>query len=74
MRELIKCPNCGESYYTERYTTSTAMYFPPVWKNGVNLNPDRNIHTTYCTCMNCHKEFSYSTNGGEKIEYTLTDL
>lgn len=53
------CPNCGESYYMENYSMSTAMYFPPIYKDGVNINPDRNIHTTYCTCMNCGKEFSY---------------
>ena len=57
------CPNCGESYYMENYSRSTAMYFPPIYKDGVNINPDRNIHTTYCTCMNCGKEFSYNSNG-----------
>lgn len=54
-----KCPHCGESYYMENHSRSTAMYFPPIYKNGVNINPDRNITTTYCTCMNCGKEFSF---------------
>lgn len=54
-----KCPHCGESYYMENYTTTTAMYFPLVYKNGVNINPDRNKSTTYCTCMNCGKDFSF---------------
>lgn len=54
-----KCPYCGESYYRENYSTTTAMYFPPIYKNGVNINPDRNISTTYCTCMNCGKDFSF---------------
>jgi hypothetical protein len=44
----------------EHYSTTTAVYYPPIWKNGVNVNPDRNTTTTYCTCMNCHKDFSYS--------------
>lgn len=56
---LIRCPHCGESYYTENYSSCTAVYYPPIYKNGVNINPDRNITTTHCTCMNCGKEFSY---------------
>lgn len=53
------CPHCGESYYMENYSTTTAVYYPPVYKNGVNINPDRNTITTYCTCLNCGKNFSY---------------
>lgn len=56
---LYCCPHCGESYYMENYTTTTAMYFPPIYKNGVNINPDRNKSVTHCTCMNCGKDFSY---------------
>lgn len=54
-----RCPHCGESYYMEKYSLSTAVYYPPIYKNGVNINPDRNTTTTYCTCMNCGKDFSY---------------
>lgn len=56
---LIRCPHCGESYYMEKYSACTAMYFPPIYKDGVNINPDKNITTTHCTCMNCKKDFSY---------------
>ena len=70
---MIKCPYCGESYYMERYTTRTAMYYPPIWKNGVNINPDRNKSTTVCTCMNCGKEFSYDNKEleNESDMYTI---
>ena len=54
-----KCPYCGESYYMEKYTTTTAMYYPPVYKNGVNINPDRNISTVHCQCMNCGRDFCH---------------
>jgi len=54
-----KCPHCEESYYMENYSMTTAMYFPPIYKDGVNINPDRNTTTTHCTCMNCGKEFSF---------------
>ena len=55
----IKCPHCGESYYMENGSMSTAMYFVPIYKDGVNINPDRNKTTTYCTCMACGKDFTY---------------
>lgn len=55
-----RCPHCGESYYMENYSTTTAMYYPPIYKDGVNINPDRNKTTTHCTCMNCGKEFSFT--------------
>ena len=51
-----KCPHCGKSYYTENYTTTTCMYFPPIYRNGVNINSDRNKSTTHCTCMSCGKK------------------
>lgn len=53
----IQCPHCGESYYTELYSTSTSVYYPPIYKDGANINPDRNHTTTYCRCLNCNKEF-----------------
>lgn len=53
-----KCPHCGESYYMENFSTTTCMYFPPIWKDGVNINPDQNETTTHCTCMSCGKEFT----------------
>lgn len=53
------CPKCGESYYMENSRMSTAVYYPPIYKDGVNINPDKNVSTVYCTCMNCGNEFSY---------------
>ena len=53
----IKCPYCGESYYTIEHSESTCVYYPPIIKDGVNINPDRNIHTTHCRCLNCNKKF-----------------
>lgn len=54
------CPHCGKSYYIENYSTTTAVHYPPIYKDGVNINPDRNTTTTYCTCLNCGKEFSFT--------------
>lgn len=56
---MLNAPHCGESYYMENYTTTTALYYPPIYKNGVNINPDKNKSTTHCTCMNCGKDFNF---------------
>ena len=65
------CPNCHKSYYQLGITKSTAMYFPPVYKDGVNINPDRNYHTTECLCLNCNHYFTVQDRGGEDVTYTL---
>lgn len=58
---MIKCPYCGESYYAENYTTSTLMWWTPIYKDGVLINDNPNSSTVHCTCINCHKDFSYNT-------------
>lgn len=57
-KEPVKCPNCGDSYYMELYSCTTALYYPPVYKNGVNINPDRNKSMTHCRCCSCGTEFN----------------
>lgn len=58
---MIKCPYCGESYYAENYRVSTSMWWTPIYKNGVLVNDNPNSSTVHCTCINCHKDFSYNT-------------
>ena len=55
---LLTCPHCGESYYMKLYNTCTAVNYPEIYKDGVNINPDRNTTTTHYLCMNCNKEFT----------------
>ena len=52
-----KCPHCGASHYMEGSSMTTLAYYPPIWKDGVNINPDRNKTTTHCKCLNCGGEF-----------------
>lgn len=54
---LAKCPKCGESYYQELYSVSTALYCPPVYKDGININPNTNKVSIHCHCCNCGAEF-----------------
>ena len=67
----VKCPNCGESYYAEKYTTATAIYSPTIWHEGEVVSSNPNISTTYCECINCHYEFSYQTQYGKIFNVTL---
>lgn len=53
------CPYCNKDYYIINYTTSTAMYYPPIYKECVNINQDKNYVNTHCTCLNCGNSFSY---------------
>ena len=53
------CPKCGDSYYIENDRMTTAVYYPPIYKDGVNINPDRNTTTVLCTCATCGHRFSY---------------
>ncbi len=64
-KEIKRCPYCNESYYTEKYTMSTAMYCPTVIKDGNVISNNYNIHTTVCQCLSCYKEF-FIRNG--KVE------
>ena len=65
---MIRCPYCGESYYTMGYSMTTAMYYPPIYKNGVNVNPDGNYTTTNYHCMNCQHDFTVQTRYGEVVD------
>lgn len=64
----IRCPNCGESYYTVRYSTKTALGWMPTYRNGIKINDDPNTTTTYCTCCNCKHDFHYEEQYGKIIK------
>ena len=53
------CPHCGSDYVRVDYAIKTAAYYPPIYKDGVNINPDRNTITTHYTCLACGKDFSF---------------
>lgn len=47
------CPKCGKSYYQEGTSSTTLAYFPPIYKDGININPDKNTTTTELICLEC---------------------
>lgn len=65
MNIRIKCPNCGASHYEHKYSTCTAVYYPPIYKDGVNTNPDGNVTTNYCKCIKCNHNFYYTEQYGK---------
>lgn len=52
-----KCPHCGESYYSPGVSYTTAVYYTPIYKDGVNINPDRNKCTSTYHCHACGKDW-----------------
>lgn len=69
VNDIIKCPNCGESYYTELYHTATAIYSPTVIKDGKVVSKDPNFYTTHCRCLACGKDFTITKHYDEvKVE------
>ena len=61
---VISCPHCGESCYQIDFGCSTLVYYMPIYKDGVNINTQKNKIAYYCTCMNCGMKFSFTE--GEK--------
>ena len=53
------CPHCGKSYYAEQYSVRTLLVWTPIHKDGVLINRDPNVTTTYCHCLNCNQDFSF---------------
>ena len=49
----IKCPKCGAKYFEVGPSYCTAVYYPTIIKDGVNINPDRNKSVTTYTCCEC---------------------
>ena len=65
------CPHCKvPTKRTQGMTTSTAMYFEPIYdEQGNNTNPDRNIRTTDYSCFSCVRSFMVSGNGVDGYKY-----
>jgi hypothetical protein len=56
--------------FTYGFTSTTAMYYPPVYdKHGNNINPDGNITHGTIECLECYKRWAYSTQYG-KTKYS----
>lgn len=53
----IKCPHCGGKYFKVGASMRTCVYYPPIIKDGVNINPDRNTTTTEYHCLECGKSW-----------------
>lgn len=65
---VLKCPKCNSTGpLSQGVSMTTAVYYPPVWENGVNINPDGNTTTTEFICEKCGCKFSAKFKHGECI-------
>lgn len=62
---MIKCPNCGASHYMEGPSQRTLVYYPPIWKDNINTNPDMNVTTTEAHCLECNFDFEIKEQNGK---------
>lgn len=51
--ENVKCPKCGAKYFEVGPSYCTAVYYPPIIKDGVNINPNHNKSITTYLCCEC---------------------
>ena len=49
----IKCPKCGARCFEVGPSYCTAVYYPPIIKDGVNINTNHNKSITTYTCCEC---------------------
>ena len=66
----IKCCKCGASYFTIRYSTSTAMWSPIIIKDGKVISSNPNYETHHCQCIACGAFFDVTEHNGiiESVE------
>lgn len=65
---VLKCPKCNSTGpLSQGASMKTIVYYPPVWENGVNINPDGNTTTTEFICEKCGCKFSAKFKCGECI-------
>ena len=49
----IVCPKCHKKHFTVGSTYTTLVHCVPIYKDGVNINPNVNKSTTQYTCCEC---------------------
>jgi len=47
------CPVCNKSHFRVGSSSQTLAYYQPVYKDGVNINQDKNTTTTELHCEEC---------------------
>lgn len=63
MDNLWECPHCGKSHYRDGLASTTSAYYQPEFKDGVNINPDRNTTTFQRTCVPCGTSTTITLGG-----------
>lgn len=59
MSDIEHCPQCGHNEYSKLYNTTTLLYVPEVYKDGVlQESPVKNKTTTTYQCLKCGHTWS----------------
>lgn len=61
LHDKVKCPYCGGAYFAVGPTFTTAVYYAPIYKDGVNINPDHNKSITKYECLKCGRFWEEAT-------------
>lgn len=69
----FECPNCHSHKYIDHGTAATLAYYIPIYENGVNINPDKNIYNTAVECCKCHHRYIISHQYGREDEIREVD-
>ena len=71
-----QCPKgCRPVRLTPGMSTTTAMYFPPIYdEHGRNINPDRNTTTTEWHCGVCGHAWTVAYTASNTMGPSLDDL
>ena len=59
--KIIRCPYCNESYYKVMCKTTSCALSPIIYKDGELISKVPNDTRFVCNCLNCGKDFSYTT-------------
>lgn len=51
----------------------TLAYYPPIYEDGVNINPDRNIITHSYKCESCKAVIIVKSQYGEEDKITIKE-
>ena len=52
-----KCPECRKNHFQESARCTTLAYYQPIYKDGVNINPDRNAISYIRHCLECNSRW-----------------
>ena len=60
--KLWRCPECKKNHFRDSVATTTLLFYQKIFKDGVNINPDKNAISFVRDCLECGTSFAISGN------------